>query len=466
MIVILITIFLTILAVNPISKSESPTIVKGYVYVNGTITKPDEVHLTFPDQSRIATLYDDGRYLIIFDNEEPGTNGSFYIIYSGKSYEPEETITLEAGVYVYDIDLHIEVSTSTTGGGSKTKSTKIRVPPVANASGPYMEIVGVPVEFDGSKSYDTGGKIVKYLWSFGDGTIGDGKYEAHTYTEVGNYTVILKVVDDDSDDDIETTWVVILPEPNLPPNKPTLEGPKQGRTNTSHNYTVITTDPDNDTVKFAFDWGDGTEITFTDFVLHNTSHIESHSWNSSGIYTIKVYAIDDRNVSSGTEELEVLMGLHYCWYFGYLIDENNDGIYDTLHSNITGNDTSLGYQNGHYLIDINENGEWDYRYNSSSETLGIYYAEEENKNILALFDIEISDELLLLISIISLSILVAITEILIFFYVMRKKKTPQTKTIKSKKKSKKKKPKIKDNKLEDIELFIDEKLKDDKKKGK
>ncbi|UCF10061.1 MAG: redoxin domain-containing protein [Candidatus Bipolaricaulota bacterium] len=52
------------------------------------------------------------------------------------------------------------------------------------------------VTFDGSSSTDPEGSIVRYLWSFGDGTSGSGERVTHTYADAGSYIVELVVYDD------------------------------------------------------------------------------------------------------------------------------------------------------------------------------------------------------------------------------------------------------------------------------
>ncbi len=55
------------------------------------------------------------------------------------------------------------------------------------------------IEFDGSKSFTIRGmEIKKWEWEFGDGTNGSGKKTTHEYSEEGNYTIVLTVVDDNN----------------------------------------------------------------------------------------------------------------------------------------------------------------------------------------------------------------------------------------------------------------------------
>lgn len=51
------------------------------------------------------------------------------------------------------------------------------------------------VHFDGSSSYETGGQITKYAWSFGDGATAKGALVKHKFAKPGIYKVRLSVTD-------------------------------------------------------------------------------------------------------------------------------------------------------------------------------------------------------------------------------------------------------------------------------
>jgi PKD repeat protein len=59
-------------------------------------------------------------------------------------------------------------------------------------------IVGEPITFDANASVDLDGKIVTYVWDFGDENTTKAEVPTitHSYTVAGEYTVGLKVVDD------------------------------------------------------------------------------------------------------------------------------------------------------------------------------------------------------------------------------------------------------------------------------
>jgi 1A family penicillin-binding protein len=69
------------------------------------------------------------------------------------------------------------------------------MPPTALFSAPGEVAAGQAVAFDGSASTDDG-RIVSYLWEFGDGGKASGKTVSHVYSQVGEYQVTLWVTDD------------------------------------------------------------------------------------------------------------------------------------------------------------------------------------------------------------------------------------------------------------------------------
>ncbi len=66
--------------------------------------------------------------------------------------------------------------------------------------------------FDGRLSYDTdedSQSIQTYFWDFGDGSSSDLPNPTHSYAETGSYTVLLRVTDDEGDQDSTTAKVLI-----------------------------------------------------------------------------------------------------------------------------------------------------------------------------------------------------------------------------------------------------------------
>jgi len=67
--------------------------------------------------------------------------------------------------------------------------------PIASPGGPYQEVVGVPLDFDGSGSSDPDGSTLSFDWDFGDLVHATGAKPSHTYAVAATYTVGLTVAD-------------------------------------------------------------------------------------------------------------------------------------------------------------------------------------------------------------------------------------------------------------------------------
>ena len=71
-------------------------------------------------------------------------------------------------------------------------------PPIASFTySPKNPSVNEQITFDASGSHDPDGYVKKYEWSFGDGNTGLGEKIVHSYSRPGNYTVTLRVRDND-----------------------------------------------------------------------------------------------------------------------------------------------------------------------------------------------------------------------------------------------------------------------------
>lgn len=292
-------------------------------------------------------------------------------------------------------------------------------PPIADASAGelYTGTVGEEITFDGSLSYDPDGYIVSYTWDFGDETNGTGETTTHSYSDPGTYKVTLTVKDDQGYTNTYET-VAIIKTTNRPPFNPEIDGPRNGTKNTNYTYTAVSTDLDNDTIRYLFDWGDGTDMTTTGFLSNGT--VQTHFWNAWGIYVVSV-KVHDNKTYSGTTEYVVLIDVLYVKHIGYLIDVNADGIYDLFYSNETMNKTAVEkLENGTYLIDSDGDDLWDYEYDPRTGLLIQYSGEEEIPS-----DEETDDGLWYLAGI----LVILLTAILIMIRKEKTKKKKETKKI-------------------------------------
>ena len=118
--------------------------------------------------------------------------------------------------------------------------------PVVNAGGPYYDIEGVEIFFDGSDSYDPDGTIESWLWTFGDDTTSELQNPTHTFSKKGNYTITLEVTDNLDATNTSETFALITARPNNPPVIPIIKGNTTGVVNKSLNFSANSTDPDGD----------------------------------------------------------------------------------------------------------------------------------------------------------------------------------------------------------------------------
>ena len=86
---------------------------------------------------------------------------------------------------------------------------------------------------------------------------------------------------------------------NLPPAKPeTPSGESKGGIDIDYNFTTSTTDPNNDTLWYWFEWGDGNNSGWIGPYPSGTIVTANHTWTKKGTYNIKVKAIDTSNIES------------------------------------------------------------------------------------------------------------------------------------------------------------------------
>jgi PKD repeat protein len=248
-----------------------------------------------------------------------------------------------------------------SGGNGGPSPPEPNESPIADASASEaFGFINALLLFDGSLSNDTDGYITSWQWDFGDNTTGDGEIIKHSYTDSGVYTVILTVTDDNdaTDADIITVQIDIA---NTAPKKPSVDGITKGHQNTEYIYNARSTDLDDDTICYIFDWGDNTNKT-SEFLPSGSTCAINHKWSSGGRYLVSVTAYDNKTHSESTQ-LIILIDIYYVGEIGYLIDIDGDEIYDSFYSNTTEEETDVEDQdNGTYLIDDDGDGEWEYTF--------------------------------------------------------------------------------------------------------
>jgi PKD repeat protein len=200
----------------------------------------------------------------------------------------------------------------TGGGDGKSKPDSEPDPiknkdPIANAGGPYYGFVDEIIEFNSSLSYDIDQYIQLYSWEFGDGSSDEGEIVTHTYSKPGIYNVVLMVKDPKGASNTNET-VAIIVQPNSPPSIPNIIGPTEGLINIEYTFSIVSTDEDNDSIKYIVDWGDETFDISNPLPSGEFINL-THKWSESGKFSIKV-TVDD-NVTISTNEMEIQISEPY-----------------------------------------------------------------------------------------------------------------------------------------------------------
>jgi hypothetical protein len=168
---------------------------------------------------------------------------------------------------------------------------------------PEYPSVGTTVTLDASASFDPDDSITWYAWDYDSDPDWDmvggeeDKIVTNIWNSPGTYEVILEVSDaEDHADTLTRIIQVILDHPPLTPNMP--QGPSSGKIDVSYSYTAVTTDPEEDSLFYIFDWGDGTISDWIGPVSSGQPANAAHIWEATGIYDVKVKAKDIHDLSS------------------------------------------------------------------------------------------------------------------------------------------------------------------------
>jgi len=193
--------------------------------------------------------------------------------------------------------------------GCKKENNPPNVP--STPSGPSNGTINTSYNFLSSCT-DPDGDNIAIRFDWGDGSAsnwssyvssGDIVTMSHSYSTAGIYYIKAQAKDEKG---LLSDWssgheiVISASSSNNPPNIPTAPfGPASGFVDTNYNFTVSTTDPNEDSVSFQFDWGDGSMSSWSSYVPSGDIVTMSHSYSTSGTYFVKARAMDVRGAISG-----------------------------------------------------------------------------------------------------------------------------------------------------------------------
>jgi hypothetical protein len=149
--------------------------------------------------------------------------------------------------------------------------------------------------------------LINYTFAWDDGNAtaphfiksGLNASTLHTLSQAGTYQIRVMATDRQGDSSERSDYLTITVIANNKPNVPmNLLGSSSSYTGVEHSYFTMAKDPDDDRVRYTFDWGDGT-ISTTDQVKSGSIESAPHMWRSAGTYHVQAVAMDSKGAASG-----------------------------------------------------------------------------------------------------------------------------------------------------------------------
>ncbi len=195
---------------------------------------------------------------------------------------------------------------------------KVNKAPAANftyrleRSGAKMPNPGESITFDASQSKDPDGQIVNYSWNFRDGKTDNGALVIHDFTQGGNYTVQLRVRDNNNATSTQLLNIIVNKEPiaiircsTNTPEAASKELPQILQTtmnllympdNLEENKVVTfnaseSNDPDGSIKDYRWEFGDGSVAA---------GIAADHIYLRTGVFNIKLTVTDNQGATNSS----------------------------------------------------------------------------------------------------------------------------------------------------------------------
>ncbi len=260
-------------------------------------------------------------------------------------------------------------------------------PKIIAVARPHRYIaVGDSTELDGSKSFSLEGNIIRYEWTFHDGTTATGAKVKKKYDRPGYYSEMLKVYDDHGnvEYDFQQVMVVYAHQPNM----------RYGYTNVAY-YPTFNIEPGQELIfkgryfnimegEDHWDFGDGSPevITHSDpDGYHSTGYAElHHTYTERGHYVVTFSRTTDDGTPS-TTQLSIFVGEpEKEWVYAKTMPADSNASFKLLSGNIL--DNSRGPQEIRYAVSrpgdiemklVNIRGQTVYHWDKKNITAGEYH---------------------------------------------------------------------------------------------
>lgn len=168
-------------------------------------------------------------------------------------------------------------------------------------AGPSSGIVNYSYSFSSSATDINGDSIaIRFDWGNGDTSYwsnyvasGDSAVESNTWSIASTYQIRAQARTKSmrlSDWSFAKEFIVSSNRPPDSPQNPS--GPYTGSVNILYNFSTTTLDPDQDSIAYQFDWGDGEISNWSDFLPAGIMVLMQHAWSDTGFYLMRARAKD------------------------------------------------------------------------------------------------------------------------------------------------------------------------------
>jgi PKD repeat protein len=205
----------------------------------------------------------------------------------GRKAEGSRVTHTYAAAGDYRVVLEVTDTSSQPCGVSRAEQVvHVNTPPTAVLEAPAAACAAGGVRFSAAKSSDSPGEALRYRWDFGDGATAEGAEVTHAFVKGGAYLVQL-VVDDGRGTSCSTDRATAAVRVNGPPvvsvEQEATMCAASGEPLAVILSAVGSSDPDFDTLRYRWDFGDGTT---------GEGSWASHVYPRGGRYTA-VVTVDD-----------------------------------------------------------------------------------------------------------------------------------------------------------------------------
>ncbi|NPV61381.1 MAG: PKD domain-containing protein [Methanotrichaceae archaeon] len=248
----------------------------------------------------------DGDSLIYTFDWGDGSTGEADLVPSGKTQSLSHIWTA-AGTYYLRAKATDDAGSDSDWSGALSVRVSLNNLPLTPAapSGSISGFSGTSYSYS-AVTTDSDRDRLTYTFDWGDGTTtetaqvrsGLRTSASHAWDTTGSYEVTVRATDSKGGTSGTSSPLIVAITSNSPPLSPALpSGPDSGRTRVYYSYSASTTDPDDDQLKFTFDWGDGT-TSQSSLISSGSAASLSHRWSRTGTFSVRAMATDSKGASS------------------------------------------------------------------------------------------------------------------------------------------------------------------------